>query len=82
MVIKVKYISLVNLIMNKEVVRELVQYDLSEKSLTAELKAILPGGEKREKILSDYKMLNEILGPSGASGRVAGDIVKSLRNRK
>lgn len=82
MVIKVKYISLVNLIMNKEVVKELVQYDLSEKSLVAELKAILPGGEKREKLLSDYKILNEILGPAGASGRVAEDIVKSLSNEE
>jgi lipid-A-disaccharide synthase len=82
MVIKVKYISLVNLIMNREVVKELVQYDLSEKSLAAELKAILPGGEKRENILSDYKKLNEILGPSGASRRVAEDIVKSLGNEE
>ena len=55
MVIKVKYISLVNLIMESEVIRELIQYDLNEKNLLSELKAILPGGDKRDKILSDYE---------------------------
>jgi lipid-A-disaccharide synthase len=55
MVIKVKYISLVNLIMEFEVIKELVQYDLKESNLLKELKAILPGGAKREKILSDYE---------------------------
>jgi lipid-A-disaccharide synthase len=78
MVIKVKYISLVNLIMNKEVVKELVQYSLTEKNLLSELKAILPGGWKRETILSDYKKLNDILGDPGASYRIARDMVKEL----
>ena len=49
MVIKVKYISLVNLIMGMEVIKELVQYDLKEKNLITELKAILPGGKKEIK---------------------------------
>ncbi len=79
MVIKVKYISLVNLIMNGEVVKELVQYDLKEKSLLKELKAILPGGDKREMIIADYKVLKEKLGPSGASARIAGEMVKEMR---
>jgi lipid-A-disaccharide synthase len=78
MVIKVKYISLVNLIMNSEVIRELVQYDLTQKNLCAELKAILPGGVKREKILADYNILKDKLGPSGASFRVAKDMVDKL----
>jgi lipid-A-disaccharide synthase len=79
MVIKVKYISLVNLIMNTEVIKELVQYDLKEKSLLKELNAILPGGEKREKILSDYELLKDKLGPAGASDRIAGEMVRELR---
>jgi lipid-A-disaccharide synthase len=78
MVIKVKYISLVNLIMGFEVIKELVQYDLNENNLLTELKAILPGGAKREKILSDYKVLKDKLGPAGASGRVARDMVKEM----
>ena len=80
-VIRVKYISLVNLIMASEVVRELIQYDLKENTVLTELKAILPGGEKREKILSDYKTLKNILGPAGASGRIAREMVEELRGR-
>jgi lipid-A-disaccharide synthase len=78
-VIRVKYISLVNLIMASEVVRELIQYDLKESLILTELKAILPGGKKKEKILSDYKILKDILGPGGASGRIAREMVKDAR---
>jgi lipid-A-disaccharide synthase len=78
-VIRVKYISLVNLIMNAEVVRELIQYDLKENIILKELRAILPGGEKREQILSDYRILKDKLGPSGASGRIAKEMVKEMR---
>ncbi len=78
MVIKVKYISLVNLIMGSEVIRELVQYDLKEKNLVNELKAILPGGEKREKIMADYEALKVKLGPAGASWRIAEEMVGEL----
>jgi lipid-A-disaccharide synthase len=81
-VIRVKYISLVNLIMEFEVIRELVQYDLTEKNLLPELKAILPGGDKRDKIISDYEALKTRLGPAGASGRIALEMVKELKNNK
>ena len=76
MVVKVKYISLVNLIMDSEVVKELVQYDLTEKALIEELKAILPGGTKREKLLLDYEVAEEETGSSGASGRIAREMVE------
>jgi lipid-A-disaccharide synthase len=79
MVIKVKYISLVNLIMGSEVIKELVQYDLTEKNLLNELKSLLHGGERREQILSDYQKLKQKIGPSGASGRIAGEMVKELK---
>ncbi len=52
LVIKVKYISLVNLIMNEEVVKELLGYTVNEKNILRELKLVLPGGEKREKMIS------------------------------
>jgi lipid-A-disaccharide synthase len=81
-VIKVRYISLVNLIMGFEVIKELIQYDLNEKNLLAELSAILPGGNKRNKILSDYKDLKTKLGPAGASGRIAQEIVEELKKKK
>ncbi len=81
-VIKVKFISLVNLIAGYEAVRELIQYSLTEKNLASELKSILPGGSKREKMLDDYRKVKEILGPSGASGRIAKDMVRELESRK
>jgi lipid-A-disaccharide synthase len=81
MVVKVKYISLVNLIMGYEVVKELVQYDLTENSLLTELKAILPGGEKREKLLSDYEVLKSKMGSAGASGRIAREMVAELKKQ-
>jgi lipid-A-disaccharide synthase len=80
-VIKVKYISLVNLIMDSEVIKELIQYDLTEKNLLKELKAVVSGGDKREKILADYELLKEKLGPAGASSRIAADMINSLNNR-
>jgi lipid-A-disaccharide synthase len=77
-VIKVKYISLVNLIMDKEVVKELIQYDLTKEKILKELKGILQGGDKREKLLADYEELKKKLGPAGASGRIAMEMVKEL----
>jgi lipid-A-disaccharide synthase len=82
MVVKVKYISLVNLIMGDEVVKELVQYDLTFERLMKEFKAIINGGEKREKILNDYRSLAYKLGPAGASSRIALEMVKSLQKVK
>jgi len=79
MVVKVKYISLVNLVMGCEVVKELVQYDLTEKALIEELTAILPGGSKREKLLLDYELLKKKLGSSGASEKIAREMVAELK---
>jgi lipid-A-disaccharide synthase len=78
MVIKVKFISLVNLIMDSEVVRELLGYKLNRRNLAEELESVLPGGVKREKMLSDYSLLRQKLGPAGASARVAAYMVKVL----
>jgi len=77
-VIKVKYISLVNLILDTEAVKELVQYDLKEKNVLRELIAILPGGGKREKLISDYDLLKNKLGAAGASQRIASEMVNEL----
>jgi lipid-A-disaccharide synthase len=79
--VKVKYISLVNLITGYEAVKELIQYSLNEKNLVSELKAILPGGSKRGKILEDYRKVREILGPAGCSERVALDMVRILNQK-
>lgn len=69
-IITLKFISLVNLIMDKEVVTELIQNDFTEKNLTKELHKILQE-PKREQLFNDYFELEQKLGGSGASMRVA-----------
>ncbi len=66
----IEYISLVNLIMNKEAVKELIQDDLNTEYLVRELQLILEG-EKRTKILEDYRNLRNKLGGEGASERAS-----------
>ena len=73
--IKVKYISLVNLIMNKEVVKELIQNDITEKKLVQELSRIIDDSKERQDILSDYNKLEKVLGGVGASERAAHEIL-------
>ncbi|UKB83479.1 lipid-A-disaccharide synthase [Chryseobacterium sp. MEBOG06] len=71
----INYISLVNLIMNREVVKELIQADLSTKNLVEELNKVLEG-QKRDQVLNDYKLLRENLGGKGASEHAADVILK------
>lgn len=73
--IKVKYISLVNLILDKPAVVELIQRNLNDERLEKEFLAIMIN--KRENILSDYKNLIELLSESGASERAAEIVLKS-----
>ncbi len=77
-VIRVRYISLVNLILDGEVVRELIQYSLNKENLKKEMEAILPGGNKKENVLEGYSQLKHKLGKAGASARIAQDMVKTL----
>ena len=77
-VIKVKYISLVNLIADREVVSELVGFDVTEQNIRTELASILCGGDKRRSILQGYRNIKERLGEAGASERIASEIVKPL----
>jgi lipid-A-disaccharide synthase len=73
----VKFISLVNLIMDKEVVKELIQNDLTPKKLQSELTQIL-NEPKRSQILEEYKKLRQKLGGAGASQRTAEQIFAQL----
>ena len=79
--IKVKFISLVNLIMDRLVVTELIQDKLNPKNIEAELKAILDSG-KRDKMLEEYKVLVNKLGGSGASKKTAELMVAYLNESK
>ena len=79
--LKVKYISLVNLITGTETVRELVADEMSVSNLKHEFAAILPGGTKRDAILKGYADLKLILGKPGASEKAAANIVSSLKSK-
>lgn len=72
----IKYISLVNLIMDREVVKELIQNDLNTNNLVNELKKILET-EKRFEVFKDYELLREKLGGKGASENAAEIILKA-----
>jgi len=73
--VDLKFISLVNLIMNKEVVKELIQDDFNEKNLEKELHKIL-NLKNRQAIFLDYFELEKKLGGKGASKKVAELIIK------
>lgn len=75
---RIRFISLVNLIMDREVVKELLQGDLTEANIVSELDKILKNPKIRKKQLSDYEVLREKLGREGASVRVAGSIMADL----
>jgi lipid-A-disaccharide synthase len=79
-VITLKFISLVNLIMDREVVKELIQGELNTKNLTSELQKLLDP-TTRQKILNDYDSLENKLGGDGASRKTAKLIVDNLKAR-
>jgi len=76
--IHIKYISLVNLIMDREVVKELIQNELDEINLQKELHELLFNEAKRKEIRGDYALLKEKLGGIGASARAATIVVSDL----
>ncbi len=78
--IKVKYISLVNLIMDREVVRELIQQDLRPEPLAAELRRLLDDPKRKAQIKADYIELRSKLGEEGASRRIAAKILELIDN--
>jgi lipid-A-disaccharide synthase len=78
-IITLRFISLVNLIMDREVVTELIQCDFNKKRLKKELTAIL-NTNKREHLFLDYYELEKKLGGRGASDKTAGLIYDALKN--
>lgn len=80
-VLKVKYVSLVNLIADKEVVPELVADSFTLTNIYQHLKSILLGGDARNKMLSEYNEIHQRLGESNAPDNAAEIIVNTLRTR-
>lgn len=80
-IIQVRYISLVNLIADREIVPEMLADKFTVDGIAQELRAILPGGEGREPMLSAYREVRERLGTDSAPARAAHIMVDLLRNR-
>lgn len=78
--LKVKYISLVNLIDGDEVVRELVADSFSEDNIAMELKAIIHDGEPRNRMLRGYAEVNNILGDKRAADNAAEKMIEKLKD--
>lgn len=81
-VLKVPFVSLVNLNLGREAVREIIQSTLDVREAEAELRAILTGGGKREKMLVDFDELRVVIGDAGASERFARRMVEEIQNSK
>ena len=82
MVIRVPYVSLVNLIMNEKVVQELLQNDFNEENLVTELNKITLDSENRRAMMKKYRELKDMLGQTGASQRAASLINHYLNKRE
>ena len=78
--IKVRWVSLVNLIADREVVPELVAETFSVDNIRRELEALLPGGHKREQMLADYDEVFRRLGDSHAPERAADIMIEKLKH--
>jgi lipid-A-disaccharide synthase len=80
--VNIKYISLVNLIMDKPIVKELIQNELTAKNISEELKKLLNDEKYRETMINEYEALIKHLGGGGASARIAEHLVKDASEKK
>lgn len=78
-ILKVKYISLVNLVADKEVVRELVADTMTVQNIRSELTNLLYNKVYREQMLQEYDRIIRILGPAGASEEAARQMVAKIK---
>jgi lipid-A-disaccharide synthase len=82
LVVKIKWVSLVNLVMNRSVVTELLLHHFTAQNAVDELKAVIPSGERHEKLIQDYNELQQVIGSEGASYRFAKEMVNLLNQKK
>lgn len=76
--LKCPYISLVNLVANKEIVPELVAADMNVANVRTHLESILPGGRQRQPMLDGYQLMTDRLGAPGAPDHAAALIIHRL----
>ena len=80
-IVKIRYISLGNLIVNKLAFKEFIQDDCNPEKLVAEIRSLIEDKGVRERMLSDYLEIRNELGGSGASSSVARAMIEELKNR-
>ena len=78
--VKLKYISLANLILDKGIFKVLLQHDCTPETISKELDNLSNNIEYRENMLNDYKKVRELLGGKGASKKVAERMITLLKN--
>lgn len=76
----IKYISLANLILDKQIFKELIQHDCTPVTIANEVDRLLHDKEYRENMIKDYDNVREVLGGGGASNAVAEAIIKELKH--
>ena len=76
---KVRYICLVNLIMDRLVVKELIQNDMTAENIRDEVRSLLTNQKRQRKLLEDYEELKYVLGNAGASDRAAETIISYVK---
>ncbi len=82
LVLKIPFVSLVNINLGREAVREIVCHRVDMDAAEQELRSILKGGAKREQMLGDFDELHRIIGGEGASERFALDMVQQVKAAK
>ena len=78
-VVKLKYISLANPILDKLIFKEILQNDCTPANISAELEALINQKTYRDAMLADYDKVHQLLGGGGASGRIAEAMIEELK---
>lgn len=76
--VKLKYISLANLIMNKQLFKELIQHECTPEFIIKELNRLTGDEDYRKEMMNNYALVREVLGGKGASAKVAGAMIEEL----
>ena len=79
-IVKIRYISLGNLIIDKLAFREFIQDDCNSDALVKEIRALIENADYRNAMLNDYASIRALLGGSGASAAVAKAMISELQN--
>ena len=79
MIVKIKYISLGNLIVDRLAFKEFIQDEFNADALVTEIRELIEDKERREKMLCDYADIRNALGGTGASAAVAKAMIEALK---